>query len=261
MLWLPASPLAQRGPASTNKACWAVCSKRLLPWPMSRASRANSPGFGRGGCHSSKGSTKLSPSQRTPPGQRTNSQAQPSMPNNPKPSGGCAKVATAPGHCAIQPRPVSRAWAQAVAAVQMGGHSTPSMASGVSTMVTQGMAHRLAIKPTMEMCPNSSTVKGARARPISTCSRSSRHRGCHHRPGACAARGPGSVMNKMPTATKLSQNPACSKAQGSQATTTASTSNQVRGQGQAMPRLRSTVTVSSISKVRCAGMPQPLNRA
>ena len=69
------------------------------------------------------------------------------------------------------------------------------------------------------------------------------------------------VANNTPTATKLSQKPACISAQGSMATTTAPASNHTWGQGHCRPDLRRQATVANINKVLCAGTPQPLNKA
>ena len=51
------------------------------------------------------------------------------------------------------------------------------MASGVTTKVTQGIASKLANKPTKDTWPKKSSVKGAKAQVIAACSRS--------RPQAC----------------------------------------------------------------------------
>ena len=72
---------------------------------------------------------------------------------------------------------------------------------------------------------------------------------------------PGSAANSTPTATKLSQKPACSKAHGSAATTTAPASSHTMPQGQRTPANRRMPTVASIQQVRCAGTPQPENSA
>ena len=72
---------------------------------------------------------------------------------------------------------------------------------------------------------------------------------------------PGSVANRTPTATKLSQKPACSMAQGSAATTAVQASSNTCGQGQRLPDSRSSATQNSINTVRCDGTPQPLKKA
>ncbi len=139
------------------------------------------------------------------------------------------------------------------------------------TSVTQGIASALASKPTTEACPNSNNVSGVSASVMTHCSRSPeasinaswRTRDAAPAPGSARSSraGPGSAANSTPTATKLSQKPACSKAQGSIVTTTAQASSQTEGQGQRRPDSRNKPTVASIQTVRCAGTPQPLNSA
>ena len=160
------------------------------------------------------------------------------------------------------------AWA---AKSHSGGTKQPSRASGVTTNVTQGTAIRLASKPTNETCPNSSKVNGANARVMTHCSRSRCFRLTLSRriPAVVfdiklafeavdsAGAAPKSVAKSTPTATKLSQKPACNKAQGSQATTTAQASIHTWGQGQRAPVRRRAATVASMMQVRCAGTPQP----
>ena len=137
----------------------------------------------------------------------------------------------------------------------------PSITSGVTTMVTQGMASRLASSPTNDTWPNNTSTNGVSAQVTSHCSR---HSPRAQRPGCTPwARGsaPGPPAYNTPTATKLSQKPACSKAQGSTATTAAPASSHTSGQGQRRPPRRSSKTTASISTVRCAGTPQPLKTA
>ncbi len=141
------------------------------------------------------------------------------------------------------------------------------MASGVTTSVTQGMASALAASPTSDTWPNSSSVNGASATVITHCSRSalpawaSSRRSGWLPAGLGATPAPGSAANKMPTATKLSQKPACNSAHGSSATTTAQASNQTCVHGQRSANSRSRLTVASMQMVRCEGTPQPLNTA
>ena len=58
-----------------------------------------------------------------------------------------------------------------------------------------------------------------------------------------------------------SQNPGCSRAQGSNALTTDAAASSTSGHGQRRPSECSTVTVTSIHTVRCEGTPQPENTA
>ena len=77
----------------------------------------------------------------------------------------------------------------------------------------------------------------------------------------CRAGAPASAAKSTPTATKLSQKPACINAQGSSSTTVAQAASQVMGQGQCSPAMRSKAIVASMQTVRWAGTPQPLNSA
>ena len=60
--------------------------------------------------------------------------------------------------------------------------------------------------------------------------------------------GPASVAKRMPTATKLSQKPGCSRAQGSRRHTQAAASPQVYGQGHRSPARRSTPLPSLVRR-------------
>ncbi len=154
-----------------------------------------------------------------------------------------------------------------------GAADTPARASGVTTSVTQGMASALASRPTTDTWPNSSSVSGVSASVITHCSRNMAPTLASRRAARVSVEGspaaaesaarwlPESVANSTPTATKLNQKPACSSAQGSRVTTTAQASSHTCGQGQRRPDRRSRPTVASIHTVRCAGTPQPLNRA
>ena len=85
-----------------------------------------------------------------------------------------------------------------------GGKNTPSKTSGVTSRVTQGMASKLATRPTTDTWPNNSRVSGASARVITDCSRR------RERKAPNAEAGPflrGSDANSSITATKLSQKP------------------------------------------------------
>ncbi len=75
-----------------------------------------------------------------------------------------------PSRPATADRPDSQPMAPA-ARSHSGGTSTPSMASGVTTSVTQGMASALAASPTTDTWPNSSSVSGVSATVITHCSR------------------------------------------------------------------------------------------
>ena len=146
------------------------------------------------------------------------------------------------------------------AASHSGAKATPNIASGVTTSVTHGIATALASRPTSDTCWNSSRLSGASASVMTHCSRKKPSR----RDEAPARGSPGtdaSVANSTPTATKLSQKPACISAHGSSATTTAAVSSHTCGHGQRLPVSRSTATVASIHTVRCEGTPQPLKSA
>ena len=129
--------------------------------------------------------------------------------------------------------------------------------------VTSGTASILASSPISEICPNSSKDRGDKARNTTRCClikpAEPWRRRCHKLPaGACRAP---LVANSTATATKLSQKPACSSAQGSSASTTAAATASTACQGQCLPPLRSQATAASMQTVRCAGTPQPLKSA
>jgi hypothetical protein len=69
------------------------------------------------------------------------------------------------------------------------------------------------------------------------------------------------VAINTPTATKLNQKPGYNKAQGSQVSTTAQAVNQTHAPCHWRADKRNKTTTHSMSKVRCAGTPQPLNKA
>ncbi|MDT4846317.1 hypothetical protein FQZ97_803330 [compost metagenome] len=128
------------------------------------------------------------------------------------------------------------------------------------TSVTHGIASALATSPTADTCWNSSRLSGVSASVIVHCSRKKRPR----RVSALTLPSPGTAVaeaNSTATATKLSQKPACSSAQGSAATTTAAVSSQTCGHGQRRPVRRNSATAASIQTVRCEGTPQPLKSA
>ena len=64
-----------------------------------------------------------------------------------------------------------------------------------------------------------------------------------------------------PTAANDNQNPGWLIAQGSTAVTTTAEASRHSGQGQRRPEARSSATLASIQTVRCAGTPQPENKA
>ena len=175
-----------------------------------------------------------------------------------------------------------------------GGSSNPAKASGVTTSVTHGMASRLATKPTSEICWKMTSVSGASPSVASACARSrpldawqawrhsptaaARTRGqapCGGSAGSGIRSGPPSAAASSgrcgraalpeainsPTATKDSQKPGCSSAQGSRAVTTAAAASSTSGAGQRRPAWASAAAVASIHTVRWAGTPQPANAA
>jgi hypothetical protein len=143
----------------------------------------------------------------------------------------------------------------------------PSKASGVITTVTNGMATRLATKPTSETCWKKTMLKGARPTVATACvcnpERTVR-RSAGHQPGSavspCAA-DTGWEPTSSATAAKDSQNPACSNAHGSMTLTTTAAASKTSGNGQCTPHERSSASVTSMHSVRCAGTPQPASRA
>ena len=69
------------------------------------------------------------------------------------------------------------------------------------------------------------------------------------------------MRNNIPTATKLNQKPACNKAHGSHTLTTTAASNHCSSKGQRNVFTRSQQAAINMMTVRCAGTPQPLNKA
>ena len=71
----------------------------------------------------------------------------------------------------------------------------------------------------------------------------------------------GSEATSSATATKDSQKPGCSKAQGSPSVTTKAAASSTKCSGQRRPALRSSTTTAIIPTVRWAGTPQPASSA
>ena len=143
--------------------------------------------------------------------------------------------------------------------VHNGGTTAPASATGVTSSVTQGIATRLASKPASENSPNHSKVNGANASVISPWVRAMRLNAPRTPSPACGSGPP--VANSTATATKLSQNPARNRAQGSSQATRHIAASHITGQGQRRPLSCSPTTAVSIQMARCAGTPQPENTA
>jgi len=144
----------------------------------------------------------------------------------------------------------------------------------VIASVTSGIATRLASSPTSETWWKKAMVSGAsptvatswvRSMPRTlahACPRRRRHRLAPASTRQVAATTwSASVAISSATATKDSQKPGCSSAQGSHSVTTAAVAHSTAGQGHWRPACASSVTAPSISTVRCAGTPQPANTA
>jgi hypothetical protein len=199
------------------------------------------------------------------------------------------------GQAASQARKLLMGCNAQTAKTQAPDQTTPSMASGVTTRVTQGIASKLANKPTKDTWPKNSSVKGAKAKVTVACSRNKarllrrtawpvpstlrapsrcindkRRLPTRHGGAPPSARSGASGLGtwrcepeaiNTPTATKLNQKPGCSKAQGSHASTTEPASNQTSAPCQWRADTLSKTTTPSIHSVRWAGTPQPLNKA
>ena len=214
---------------------------------MSAASNSNSPTAGRSGCHKSTGKSSGTPSTRQCQGRRITSSSPPATPASAHHSGTAAWLMVAMGQAASTCNKLINTPVSQADTLHKGGMSTPSKASGVTRSVTQGIASALASKPTTENWLNNSKLMGVSARVMTHCSRNMptnrpvalRHQGrCNAASSrACAAPSDASGLaaNKMPTATNDNQKPACNKAQGSKATTTAMASNQTCGQAHWRP--------------------------
>ena len=220
---------------------------------------------GRSGENHSTGATANKPTPRTTHGQGITATAPPSTDNTAKGQGGAAHVDAAHGHCHITPNTATIAATAAPATSHSGGTSTPNMAKGVTSKVTQGMASRLAKNDTHDTCPNHTKVMGTKATVIKLCSRNNcRHQAqqrSRQRAGLCDRCKGSSLPIKIATATKLSQKPACNNAQGSQHTTANIAQAHTTGQGQRRTPQRKATTTASIRTVRCAGTAQPENTA
>ncbi len=184
--WPASLSAPKRGPVSYSSVCVAVRTSTALPWPMSAASSSNWPGAGRGACHSSTGSSSGTPSARTGQGHpRIASSTPPSTPAAPAhraaPRRTTPRRAAPPAAAARRPGPAPRA----PRCPRPARTPRPPSTSGVTTSVTQGMAARLATRPTSDTWPNSSSVSGARASVTMPCSRSRAERA---RPPAPAPR-------------------------------------------------------------------------
>ena len=252
------------GPASYNMRCVAVLMMTALPCPMSAASNSNSPWPGQSAGQNSAGIANKAATQRSLAGSGAISNRPAPMASTLAHQAGCGKAQTAPGHVASHCSKLIKGSMAVAASAAAVGTSAASNASGVTIKVTQGIATRLASKPTMETCPNSSKPSGASASEISHCSRQSAASFDKNRFVALLSSvgaAPASVASSTPTATKLSQKPACHSAHGSATTTTASASSQTHGHGQRTPHHCSRATTASMHTVRCAGSPQPLNMA
>jgi hypothetical protein len=182
-----------------------------------------------------------------------------------RPQGGMALDQVAIGQVASQPSTNCKGCKAQAAASHAAGTPTPSMASGVTTNVTQGMASKLASKPTKETCPKNNNPSGAKATVTMSCSRSNAPARLNTTLAQTGCFSPGShawpVAIKIPTATKLSQKPGCNMAQGSHVSTTAPAKAQTKCPGQSRADSLSSTTTANIHIVRCAGTPQPLNKA
>jgi hypothetical protein len=169
------------------------------------------------------------------------------------------------GHEAIQVNTTDSGCKAQTAKSQAPDHATPSMAKGVTKKVTQGMASKLASNPTKETCPKNNNPSGAKATVTMNCSRTKAPARLDQTLDQTGCFSPGSqawpVAIKIPTATKLSQKPGCNMAQGSQVSTTAPAKAQTNGPGQSRADSLSSTTTANIHIVRCAGTPQPLNKA
>jgi hypothetical protein len=191
--------------------------------------------------------------------------APPITAKTPTGTGGIGQVDAAQGHCANASNHQTMTEIAAPAKSHQGDHNTPSMAKGVTTKVTHGMVNKLAAKDTHDTCPNQTTVMGTKAKVIRPCSRSNCH---HHRTTRChheAVSKPETercvLPMRMATATKLNQNPACNKDQGSQHTTAHMAHAHTTGHGQRRAPQRKATPTASIKTVRCAGTPQPAKTA
>ena len=255
-------PEGYRTPASNNKRWRAVCTTMAEPCSTSTASTAQCPAGGGGStCHDGGRQTKASKGgtahQRACRGTRHSHTGAASRAHTPSQNGNSGHQPCAQGHVAMSSSTARITSTAQAATLHSGAHTTPNRLKGTTTRLTQGMAKRLAPKPTHDRDWKHIKATGASTRVARHC--------VAHNPLTAAltpeggASPPISIM--VPTATNDSQKLACCQAQGSITSTTTPAQHHTRGQGHCTPTVRSTVTAAIIHTVRCAGMPQPDNKA
>ena len=259
------------GPASYNKRWFWVRTRTAVPWPTSSASSSKLPASTGSGWGISKGNVSGKASSRARQGTGMISNAAPDKAAIWAQAGAAGKDHTAPGSAARPLNALIRPEVNVAANAQSGAAKTPSKASGVMSSVTTGIASRLASRPTNETCWKNTRLSGVRPRVATTCVRkpprstrtkraiaplNAELRGTAM-PGACTGR---DAINSA-TAPNDSQNPGCSRAQGSMSETTHAAASSTKVQGHANPNACKPVTAASIQTVRCAGTPQPESSA
>ena len=111
--------------------------------------RDNEPAFVRVDFETASSSGK--PKRRRLQGPGSTSSKPPTVANAASHRGGTANTSTAPGHAARVCNTAIKTSTASVASNQTGVNSTPNIASGVSTSVTQGTANKFATKPTTDI--------------------------------------------------------------------------------------------------------------
>jgi hypothetical protein len=106
-------------------------------------------------------------------------------------------------------------------------HNPPANVNGSTSQLTQGIANALAAMPTQEIWPNHQALNGAKAKLNWNC-RLSTSSTLEYQQASL----PLGKIKSTPTATKLSQKPACKAAQGSHVKTKQATHNHTAPLGQ-----------------------------
>ena len=114
------------------------------------ASSSKVPAAGRAGVQNSTGHNSGKTIHFHDPGQGITAAHAPASANTARPQGGMAIDTLAKGQVAIQPNMAAMGSSAQDASCHAPGHNTPNKANGVTSKVTQGMAHKFANKPTTD---------------------------------------------------------------------------------------------------------------
>ena len=142
-----------------------------MPWPISGASTSNSPNAGRWGANTKAGQANHTTIQRQLHGIRITNIKPATTVSTPKVLGSAGRMMLAHGKSAQNTNQACMICTAQPPTTQIGANNTPKMDNGVTTIVTQGIANKLAAKPTTENWPNHNKVSGASATLMRPCVR------------------------------------------------------------------------------------------